>query len=789
MNQNNPANAPLPAGASTQEPGIDIRSELEDILSGDLQSSGAFSFHRTYTNTPTPSFTGDGLGPIALPLKAQEVEALKSVAEQAPFGKGERTIVDKNVRDTWQIDASKVHFAHSAWQYFLQKAVEDVCKALGVSVAMSLPRCEPYKLLLYETGSHSEKADDMFATMVIVLPSPFTGGAIRVSHGSASETYDDAPNSAHSTSVLAWYTDVMHKHVLHTWTRTGRDGPLKVVYLLAHKYTRAGLCGSALKGKDTELVAMLAPLMQGADLRLGLATVEYHVTGPAAEEYCSDDLIPEYPLDMAERDETELSLKQGLALTGNGFDLYQISDILTIKHSGYHGSVLVIWTKRNHYELLYCDAGFEQACTELHLAHPQATSVISLTTSSITPGSVNQKCSSLSHRYAQLHRVKGCNATRSVDTFGKATILHGLETFGFDKISWSIESTLENEPRNIVCLQLLDDTEKWAASRSDPELSHRVHSWALQRQNPLLQSLKKPKKGESAFLISLATNHGGMKFMQSTILPQVIASEKTTFMVELAEALLKTEFEEQAESDVQEAVVRALLGTAVSKVNIYKGFKGGRINISNCFMTGRDITAKIAEKALDRATHYINVCLTAGDEEDIGPTFDKLLDLSSVEPQTALTNTEFHKAKVDIMTPGAMHTFAEALDKMREKFALPGSESLDVDSMILRVVGKYAQAVDLSIITRGGSAVPLTVDILDFCLRMHCEIMGRILEPANLFPKNLSKYLLPLILESGNLVRKHGIAPTSPSCAPTFRTVVSSWAEKVLGPKPGDLSV
>ena len=33
---------------------------------------------------------------------------MKQCAEQAPFGMADRTIVDKSVRDTWEIDAAKV---------------------------------------------------------------------------------------------------------------------------------------------------------------------------------------------------------------------------------------------------------------------------------------------------------------------------------------------------------------------------------------------------------------------------------------------------------------------------------------------------------------------------------------------------------------------------------------------------------------------------------------------------------------------------------------------------------
>ena len=47
----------------------------------------------------------------------------------------------------------KVSFANPKWKPFVDKIAAGVCKTLGVNYAASQPRCELYKLLLYETGS------------------------------------------------------------------------------------------------------------------------------------------------------------------------------------------------------------------------------------------------------------------------------------------------------------------------------------------------------------------------------------------------------------------------------------------------------------------------------------------------------------------------------------------------------------------------------------------------------------------------------------------------------------
>ena len=148
-----------------------MQSALENALEENLDFPGAISFHRVYPDAPNPGLQVSDLGPIGLPLSAREAQVIKTRAEQAPFGMGERTVVDTSVRDTWQLDAEKVctptpsddiqdieHCVqvlvrNAAWRVWLQQVIIEVCNVLGVNYHASRPRCELYKLLLYETGS------------------------------------------------------------------------------------------------------------------------------------------------------------------------------------------------------------------------------------------------------------------------------------------------------------------------------------------------------------------------------------------------------------------------------------------------------------------------------------------------------------------------------------------------------------------------------------------------------------------------------------------------------------
>lgn len=91
---------------------------------------------------------------MGLPLSDRDAKLLKDCARQAPFGKGEQTVVDTEVRDTWEIDPAKVSFTNPAWTSFVEKVVVSmVWEELGVAPYSTTPKCELYKLLLYETGS------------------------------------------------------------------------------------------------------------------------------------------------------------------------------------------------------------------------------------------------------------------------------------------------------------------------------------------------------------------------------------------------------------------------------------------------------------------------------------------------------------------------------------------------------------------------------------------------------------------------------------------------------------
>ena len=56
-------------------------------------------------------------------------------------------------RASESLPLKQVKFGNPKWAKFVDGVVKKTCEALGVDFASSKPRCELYKLLLYEKGS------------------------------------------------------------------------------------------------------------------------------------------------------------------------------------------------------------------------------------------------------------------------------------------------------------------------------------------------------------------------------------------------------------------------------------------------------------------------------------------------------------------------------------------------------------------------------------------------------------------------------------------------------------
>ncbi|WP_246510200.1 2OG-Fe(II) oxygenase [Nonomuraea endophytica] len=263
-----------------------------------------------------------GVGPLRFPVSDEQAAQLRGLGHRARFGRGEQTLTDPEVRDTWEIPKELVRVE---WTESFAAVLDGMRQELGLP-----PHCkltpELHSMLLYETGQFfvahqdSEKDDAMVATLVVALPSAHTGGELVVEHQGQSRKYRGLKTSA---SLVAFYADCRHQvlpvttgnrvtltynlllagdtqaamaesplvnklatsllaHfatpvVLPYSTRKGNP-PTRLAYLLDHEYTARGLSWSRLKGADATRGALLRAAAEQADCEITLALAEIQET-------------------------------------------------------------------------------------------------------------------------------------------------------------------------------------------------------------------------------------------------------------------------------------------------------------------------------------------------------------------------------------------------------------------------------------------------------------------------------------------------------------------------------
>jgi len=306
----------------------DITTALAKLLKTIDRAGDYYAFGRQEVFMPSLEVTG--VGPIALPLLPVQAQALIAAAERAPYGRGAETLVDTDVRRTWQIDASQVKLGGRHWQDSLNHIVKKAAEGLGVTEPVS---AEFYKLLVYDTGSFfvshrdTEKAAGMFATLVIVLPSRYTGGELIVRHQGQEACFDLGSEDPSEIVFAAFYADCLHEvqaitsgcrltliynllcpargampvppdysgqrsaivALLKQWEAGKRDAddrsPEKLVCLLEHVYTPAELAFETLKGADVSVANVLLAAAEQAQCEVYLALMSVEESGSAEYVY------------------------------------------------------------------------------------------------------------------------------------------------------------------------------------------------------------------------------------------------------------------------------------------------------------------------------------------------------------------------------------------------------------------------------------------------------------------------------------------------------------------------
>jgi 2OG-Fe(II) oxygenase superfamily len=275
-----------------------------------------------------------GVGPVTFPISATTARALCASALLARHGFKEQTRLDRTVRDTWEIAKAQIKIDQKRWHEVLVPELDRIRQRLGLASNCTL-RAELHNLLVYEPGQFfvphqdSEKEEGMIGTLVVILPSKFSGGTTIVKH------HDEkielrGPHS--ELSLVAFYADCHHEvrpvkngyRVVLTYnlllSATGKrveapafdqtlgrlescvreffepgsaasfpgarpePPPDRLVYLLDHQYTQKGLSWSHLKNADATRVAALGEVARRLDCEVALALADVHETWSCEEE-------------------------------------------------------------------------------------------------------------------------------------------------------------------------------------------------------------------------------------------------------------------------------------------------------------------------------------------------------------------------------------------------------------------------------------------------------------------------------------------------------------------------
>ncbi|MBF8301410.1 MAG: hypothetical protein HW394_1780, partial [Acidobacteria bacterium] len=275
---------------------------------------------------PMPRLDIEGVGTVSFPIPATQARQIIRRAVLAPYGRGQDTIVDTRVRKVWQLAPNEVRLSGKHWADTLSTIVTRVSEGLGAH--KNAVTAQLYKLLVYDKGgffvSHrdTEKTAGMFATLVVVLPSAHRGGEVVIRHAGREAVVDLSTQEVSQLTYAAFYADCEHEvrpihegrrvclvynliqrargtrrraaltapdytrevaaaaKILSGWAQGGAPPP-KLVYVLEHQYSPAGLSWAGLKNGDAARGKTLAHAARQAGCAVHLGVVHIQEEGIA----------------------------------------------------------------------------------------------------------------------------------------------------------------------------------------------------------------------------------------------------------------------------------------------------------------------------------------------------------------------------------------------------------------------------------------------------------------------------------------------------------------------------
>jgi hypothetical protein len=275
-----------------------------------------------------------GVGPLSFPVSPTKARQLCASALLARHGHRDRTVLDRRVRDSWEIPKSRLKIDQRRFVAALAPELERIRDGLGLPKDSRL-RAELHNLLVYAPGQFfvphqdSEKSDGMIGTLIVTLPSRFSGGTLIIKHHDEKVEFRGAGNKL---ELIAFYADCHHEvrpvssgyrivltyNLLLSKGRAAQDidlpapiladiearvreffvtpppplwtgaksvpPPDRLVYLLDHQYSQSGLASEQLKGTDAPRARALRDAAKRLDCDVALALADVHETWSCVDE-------------------------------------------------------------------------------------------------------------------------------------------------------------------------------------------------------------------------------------------------------------------------------------------------------------------------------------------------------------------------------------------------------------------------------------------------------------------------------------------------------------------------
>lgn len=111
--------------------------KLCEVLMAKTDLPSIFAVSGSLKSTPLPGLHVNGVGPVSVPLCEEQAKKIISVCSKAPYGRGEKTILDESYRKTWQLQPEQISIKNELFEQKVQDLV------------LKVRNCYDYKGMLF----------------------------------------------------------------------------------------------------------------------------------------------------------------------------------------------------------------------------------------------------------------------------------------------------------------------------------------------------------------------------------------------------------------------------------------------------------------------------------------------------------------------------------------------------------------------------------------------------------------------------------------------------------------